>query len=253
MRIFNRKRRTKKIECAYFCHEGNVRKENQDHIFLCIDDNNVICREGMTLSGNEKSHTSIKCAVFDGMGGMSQGEMASLIAANMCAKDRKKWQQNEEGIKALFQEINSEIGEYRIKNRISDMGTTGVVAIGDAQEVVYGNIGDSRLYYFHKGKLQQCSIDHTMTQPYTGKRLLMQYLGIDSDYEIEPHLGRLKVESGSEILLCSDGLTDCLTDEEIEAILRSNSEVEMQLKAFMEMVLKREAQDNISIILCRWE
>lgn len=253
MMIFNGKRKAKKIECAYLCHEGNVRKENQDHIFLCIDDNSVICREEMTLFGNGKSQTSMKCAVFDGMGGMSQGEMASLIAANVCTKNRKKWKQNEEEIKVLFQEINSEIGEYRIKNRISDMGTTGVVAIGDAEELVYGNIGDSRLYYFHKGKLQQCSIDHTMTQPYTGKRLLMQYLGMDSDYEIEPHLGRMKVESGSEILLCSDGLTDCLNDEEIEAVLSNYNKAEIQLKAFMDMVLKREARDNISIILCRWE
>lgn len=253
MMIFNRKRKAKKIECAYLCHEGNVRKENQDQIFLCMDNDVVICREEMKISGNGKGQTSMKCAVFDGMGGMSQGEMASLIATNMCAKNREKWQQDEEGINELFQEINSEIGDYRIKNRISDMGTTGVLAIGDVQEVVYGNIGDSRLYYLHKGKLQQCSIDHTMTQPYTGKRLLMQYLGMDSDYEIEPHLGRLKVESGSEILLCSDGLTDCLNDEEIEKVLNNHNKVEMQLKAFMDMALKREAQDNISIILCRWE
>ena len=56
MMIFNRKRKAKKIECAYLCHEGNVRKENQDQIFLCMDNDVVICREEMKISGNGKGH-----------------------------------------------------------------------------------------------------------------------------------------------------------------------------------------------------
>lgn len=254
MRILkNKMNKTVRIEYSYICHRGNIRTENQDNFVICADNKVVIRKEDMEKSGHGVCLNSIRCAVFDGMGGMSKGETASLIATDITVEDMDKLDEDEERINTLFKDINKEIEDYRIRNRISDMGTTGVVAIANANELVYGNIGDSRLYYFKKGKLQQCSVDHTMRQPYSGNRLLIQYLGIDSDYELEPQLGRKNVEPGNEILLCSDGLTDCLSDEEIEKILNSSSNVDIQIQELLDMTLKQEAQDNISIIICRWE
>ena len=253
MRIWKNRGRPVRIEYAYLCHRGNVRDENQDNMILCADEHIVMRNMEQEIAGAGSCLNSIKCAVFDGMGGMSQGEMASVIAVDVMKESIKDVKVKEADINTLFQKMNEGIDDYRTCNRISNMGTTGVLVIADHKEFVYGNIGDSRLYHLRKGKLQQCSVDHTMKQPYTGKRLLIQYLGMDSDYEIEPHIGRQKVECGDEIILCSDGLTDCVPDEELEKILNNRNHVAVQLQELKETVLKREAQDNISVILCRWE
>lgn len=254
MRVWkNKKHKAMKIEYAFLCHCGNVRSENQDNIILIADGNIKTGKNDIEIKGSGMSRKSVTCGVFDGMGGMSKGETASAIAVDVIKANEEKIESEENSIKTLFEKVNEEIDDYRTINRIADMGTTGVMAIVNDSEFVFGNIGDSRLYFFEKNKLTQVSIDHTLKHPYTGKRFLVQYLGMNSEYAIEPCLGKHSTIAGNEILLCSDGLTDCLSDKEIEEILCHSNEVEKQMQEFKDTVLKRDAKDNISIILCRWE
>ena len=113
------------------------------------------------------------------------------------------------------------------------------------------NIGDSRTYRLRDGVFQQLSVDHIEKRP-AGKAPLTQYLGIDPmEMQIEPYIAKGRVERDDVYLLCSDGLTDMLTNFTIANILLNNPSPEKSVESLIRAALEQGGRDNITAIVCK--
>lgn len=220
---------------------GKVRKDNQDRFLLPNtekQENTIGCQE---------TDTATTLAVFDGMGGESSGEMAAFIAQKVSEAVFEKYPGC--NLKKLLMEINAQICKYMGENEIKSMGTTAVILRIKEDSAEICNVGDSRAYRIADDKIQQLSKDHAME--IGSKRVLTQNLGIpESEMVIEPYCTRGKISDGDIFILCSDGLTDMVSDEQILNIVNS-CEFEQTGKMLFEEAMKNGGKDNITIVLCK--
>ena len=242
------------IGYAVLCHKGFVRAKNQDN-FWCA--NVFLENENDGLSklteGTVNASDFPAFAVFDGMGGEQQGEMAAYIAAKHFDSLLQN-EKNEDTKKFLLDAcagINTKICEYQEENHIRQMGTTGAVLMCGQEEVFICNLGDSRIYKYSKKKLTQISHDH-ISEITTGKKPpLTQNLGIpESEFIIEPYTAKAAYNNGDRYLLCSDGLTDMVSQDEIAAVFSQKISVAKTAQTLMNMALENGGADNITIIIC---
>lgn len=220
---------------------GKVRKDNQDRFLLPDNEkqeNTVRCRE---------TDTSATLAVFDGMGGESSGEMAAMIAQKVSEVVIEKYP--ECNLKKLLIEINTQICKYMSENEIKSMGTTAVILRIKDDLVEICNVGDSRAYRIANNHIEQLSKDHAME--IGSKRVLTQNLGIpESEMVIEPYYTCGKVVDSDAFLLCSDGLTDMVNEEQILNIV-NNCEFEQVGELLLNEAMKNGGRDNTTIVLCK--
>ena len=245
------------IEYAYTCHIGKVRNNNEDN-FWCCGDSLEVQNQGMShiRSGRMKQSEYPLLAVFDGMGGESCGEMAAFLAAESCGmhyKTAKEGIKNdpENFLKELCENMNREICNYGQMNKINRMGTTAAI-LAFSRDAVYGcNLGDSRIYKSDNEKFCQISEDHVLGHSLFGKAPLTQYLGMEEEnLQLEPSIIRQEIKKGDRFLLCSDGITDMLSDGEIADILSRDISVDATVEILVERALKKGGRDNITVILC---
>lgn len=234
----------------YSCtsHIGNVRNVNQDN-FICnglymkTDDTEI----KFPLSGKIFSNDSKIFGIFDGMGGEECGEVAALIAAETAAK----FKINEEPIKQMrdFCKIaNRNICDYAQDNSVSSMGTTAAMLVFGKKEIVLCNIGDSKIFLFSEKKIEQISKDHITPVPYGKKPALLQNLGIpETEMIIEPYISRGEYRNGDRYLICSDGLTDMVSVDQISGIVENNSPDKV-VQTLLDTALENGGRDNITIM-----
>ena len=228
---------------------------------------------GRVRSHNEDSVTILKNAsdeylliVADGMGGHRKGEVASSMALSQLGKrfteistigtklDAVNW------LNDNVNEINKAIIDYAADNVDSTgMGTTLVVALLTKEYLIFGNIGDSSGYALKNGKLHKVTKDHTLVNLlveagdlteeeakfHPKKNVLMKALGAAEKCEMDI----FDVDLDSEgILLCSDGLTNMLTDDQIEKVLNDDTlEIEEKVSKLIRKCNARGGTDNISV------
>jgi serine/threonine protein phosphatase PrpC len=224
---------------------------------------------GLVREGNEDSALSCAnlIAVADGMGGHAGGEVASAIAINSLNDLLPLLQ--DEGIdldskEDLFLNITHEIDQKildksKAQPELSGMGTTlTTLAILD-NKIELLHIGDSRCYRYRDNKLEQLSYDHTVMQElldqgrltpqevfdHPQRSLLTQALMGDSG--LDPILQTFEIKEGDQFLLCSDGLTNVLSDYEISKIIEAN-DADLIPQALIKEVRSKGAPDNITII-----
>ena len=210
-------------------------------------------------------------AVADGMGGHKAGEVASNIAIEHITESFESMQslgKKEDAIDWLRQvvrEINDNIFSYTNKHPESKgMGTTLVIAVKTDEYILYGNIGDSSGYVIKNKKLHKVTKDHTLVNLLvsTGeltpeqakfhprKNLLTRALGANDPIEIDI----FDVDNTiNGLFLCSDGLTNLVTDEQIEKVLNSNLSIEEQVEKLIKKSNMRGGTDNISIAYLKKE
>ena len=219
-----------KINYAGVCFQGLVRKNNEDNIYINGSFLEKDHKDSPIFSGEISEG---RFAVFDGMGGECDGEAASYIASSNY------------GSKDLFQ-LNRLICDYSTENRLSFCGTTAAAAEINGRRITISNIGDSRVYHYHNqdGQMKQISCDHVRI--YNNRRYITQSLGQKS-FLIEPHETSYDLLAGSKYLLCSDGLTDMLSDQEIQSYMDKPAYV--IVKNMQEAVMNKGAVDNTSIIV----
>ena len=224
---------------------------------------------GLVRESNEDS--AIYCAnliaVADGMGGHAGGEVASAIAINALAQllpvisDLEiDTDSREDLFLDITYEIDSQILEKSKQNpELAGMGTTltALNISGDNVELLH--IGDSRCYRYRDNKLAQLSYDHTVMQElldqgrltpeevfdHPQRSLLTQALMGDSG--LDPILVSYEIKADDQFLLCSDGLTNLLSDYEIGKIIESNTGDDV-ITALITEVKAKGAPDNITII-----
>jgi len=224
---------------------------------------------GLVREGNEDS--AIYCpnliAVADGMGGHAGGEVASAIAINALAQllpvitdPDIDIDSREDLFLNITYEIDSQILDISKQNpELAGMGTTltALNISGDNVELLH--IGDSRCYRYRDNKLEQLSYDHTVMQElleqgrltpeevfdHPQRSLLTQALMGDSG--LDPILVSYEIKADDKFLLCSDGLTNLLSDYEITKIIESKTDNDL-IAALIAEVKAKGAPDNITII-----
>lgn len=245
------------IEYAYTCHIGKIRNNNEDN-FWCCGDSLEAQNQGMShiRSGYMKQSEYPLLAVFDGMGGESCGEMAAFLAAEACGEHFKTAKDGirndpEEFLNEICESMNQAICDYGRTNKINSMGTT-VALLAFAEDAVYScNLGDSRIYKSDREKFYQISQDHVLGRSLFGKAPLTQYLGMEEEnLQLEPSISRQEIKIGDRFLLCSDGITDMLSDGEIADILSRDIPVAKTVEILVDRALKKGGRDNITVVLC---
>ncbi|MGE5455765.1 MAG: Stp1/IreP family PP2C-type Ser/Thr phosphatase [Ignavibacteriales bacterium] len=236
------------MEYAYLTDQGKVRSHNEDSVTI------------VTNKSNE-----YLLAVADGMGGHRGGEIASSIAISHIGhrfvemgsvgnkEDAINW------LKDIVSEANLQIYKYTSENiESAGMGTTIVLALLTKEFLLIGNIGDSSGYVIKDNRLHKITTDHTLVEllvksgkltaeeakNHPRKNVLMRALGANTKVEMDV----FDVETGVDgILLCSDGLTNMLSDEQIMKVLNENLGAEEKVQKLIYKSNNRGGTDNISI------
>ena len=242
-----------RIHFSCISHPGSRRRINQDN-FICDGRYMQAENDGTVfpIEGYVSANASAVFGVFDGMGGEECGEVASFIAAEAAASLRIGGDVIGD-ISAYCTRANGEICRYAAENGIGTMGTTAAMMVFAPDEIVLCNIGDSRIYRFSGGRLEQISQDHTAVGIYGRKPPLSQHLGIPpSELLIEPYLAAGRYNKNDIYLICSDGLTDMLNNEEIRELL-CDKKFDGIAPRLLNRAIEKGGKDNISLILCRIE
>lgn len=236
------------MEYYYLTDPGKVRDHNEDSVIIV-----------------ENLKKEILLAVADGMGGHHAGEVASSIAISHLGKRFKELSSvgNKEDaihwLQELTNEINLLIFRYTEEHpESSGMGTTLVIALLTESFLLYGNIGDSSGFAIKKGKIHKITNDHTLVnllvksgelteeeaQSHPRKNVLMRALGAASNVEMDIFDVETDIDG---ILLCSDGLTNLLDQEQILKVLEEDLTIEEKVQKLIYKCNNRGGNDNISI------
>jgi len=242
------------IKYAVLCHIGYMRDKNQDNFwcdgFFLQSENKGLPEP---LYGEHDVSDNPAFAVFDGMGGEQQGEMAAHIAASNFGAAHRENDKNgtKEFLLDICTEINNEICEYQNTNHIRQMGTTAAILMCGKDAVYICNVGDSRTYHYRRRKLTQVSLDHIEPGITDRKARLTQNLGVPAiEFVIEPYIAKGVYRNNDRYLLCSDGLTDMVTEKELEDVFIKKMDIEETAQTLMDIALRNGGADNITVIVC---
>lgn len=209
----------------------------------------------------------------DGMGGYRGGDVASRVAVaavlRSLERDAAVGRTTEiasllPALAAAAQHANAEILRAALAQpALAGMGSTLVIAAFVPGHVVSAHVGDSRLYRLRGRALARLTRDHSMLQEQIDsgiitaedaarlgfKGLLTRGLGVLAT--VEPELGVHDAHPGDTFLLCSDGLTDLVDDDDIAAVLAADAALEARAERLVELANRNGGRDNITVILAR--
>jgi protein phosphatase len=202
-------------------------------------------------------------AVADGMGGAQAGEVASRLAASVFREFRDADElPPEERVSALVQEANRRIYERaRSDSESSGMGTTMTAALVAGDGIAIGHVGDSRAYRLRAGRLEQLTDDHSLVadlvrsgrlkpeeaDSHPQRSVITRALGTDPKVDVDSFT--VEAEPGDVFLLCSDGLTTMVADEEIVDLIERAKSLERAVKDLVKQANRHGGEDNVTVIL----
>jgi PPM family protein phosphatase len=206
-------------------------------------------------------------AVADGMGGAQAGEVASRLAAAAFREFHDADDLDaEERVAAIIQEANRRIFERaRADAQASGMGTTITAALPSGSVVAIGHVGDSRAYRLRQGRLEQLTEDHSLVadlvrsgrlspedaDTHPQRSVITRALGTDAEVDVDTF--SVEAEAGDLFLLCSDGLTTMVDDEEIMRAVAGADSLQQATKALVKAANRAGGEDNITVIVFRLE
>jgi len=249
-----------RIEVAGKSHVGMKRNINEDS-FLVMPEQRLYC-------------------VADGMGGHLHGEIASKIAIDELAEFFRLTSADRDVTWPFKMDKNRNYDENRLATGIKlanariyeaasgdpnyrGMGTT-IATVHFAETSVYvGHVGDSRVYRFRGGALELVTEDHSLLNDYLKakklspeeieafphKNVIVRALGMKDTVQVD--VGRFEPKDGDVFLLCSDGLSGMVSDEEMAQVLRENSDLEKACTGLIEKANAAGGNDNVTCILAR--
>jgi len=239
----------------YITNTGLTREHNEDSILI---NNKVICNTNMNNPKSITIKNELLACVADGMGGHQKGEIASCfllkkLSENINIKD-------EESLKTIFFMIKNKMDQLAQKNiNYLNMGSVLAGVYINQKEVYVFNIGDSRVYTINHGYLEQLSHDHSFvfnlyengTIPYEEiskhpkKNIVTSAFIANPNKNIsEIFIKKFSIEKYKEFFICSDGIWELLSVEEIEQYLKQDNKMEI----IKNSVLKNGANDNFSAV-----
>ncbi len=235
--------------------KGAVRKENQD---------------AFRFELNEKEDTL--CAVLcDGMGGAQSGSIASAMAVDTFMSHAANSIDSSSSAGDMKKILTESVNYANIKvydRSFSDfscmgMGCTLVAALVNGKRCLIANVGDSRAYIISKAQIQQISRDHSLVEDLVAKgdisreearnhpqkNIITRAIGVEASVKCD--VFDLKLSTGSRLLLCSDGLSNMLTDNEMLSISEENPDAEKACALMLELALSRGAPDNVTVFIAQ--
>jgi protein phosphatase len=204
-------------------------------------------------------------AVADGMGGAQAGEVASQLAASALEAGDSDGLDGVERIDTLIQEANRRIYDRASTDpTASGMGTTMTVAVVEGMTVALGHVGDSRAYLVRGEQMEQLTEDHSLVnellksgklseeeaQAHPQRSVITRAVGTDPDVDVDGFT--IEAEDGDIFLICSDGLSDMVGDEEILELVHQNREdLDKAVKALVAAANRGGGEDNITAVAFR--
>lgn len=239
------------MQWALKSETGRVRPHNEDSVFI-----------------HAPSEQLVIVAVADGMGGHRAGDVASQLAVQV-VKEQLRDITVEQPVSQLRDKLQKSIEQANMrvlkKSREDEgtagMGTTLVIAILKEDQLLIGNIGDSRAYLINEQGCKQMTRDHSLVNElieigeitevealaHPQKNILVRAVGTDP--EVLPDIIEHKWEVDDYLLVCTDGLTNMLTDEHIHAVIRTDNTIEWKADELIRLALEAGGVDNISLAL----
>jgi protein phosphatase len=242
----------------------------------------AITDTGKTRDNNEDSIATKPelglVVLADGMGGHRAGEVASGLAVEIISRHVEDKLSNGRGeasseeysfeaelIKQAVELANATVYETaQARVECAGMGSTVVAAMFFDNKISIAHVGDSRLYRLRDNKLKQITEDHSVVQELLSrgliseeeaqtafnKNLVTRALGIEAEVQVD--IAEDETAAGDTYLICSDGLSDVLTDEEIEKhLLKGGTSLDVVVMNMINDTNSRGGPDNISIILVK--
>ncbi len=237
------------MKYVYQSDKGKVRKLNEDAVAVFPRDNALLA------------------VVADGMGGHQAGDVASKLTIEHV---EKLWSELNEPLENLnledwltnsIKKVNNVVYEKaQSDGSCQGMGTTIVVAICTAQEFVIGHIGDSRAYLFNQSTWKQVTNDHSLVgelvrtgqlseedaQVHPKRNVILKALGTELD--LKPDIFQSEWNDFERLLICSDGLTNKITDEELHHIIMQTEDDKLS-QTLINLANERGGEDNITLAI----
>jgi protein phosphatase len=208
--------------------------------------------------------------VADGMGGHRAGDVASELAVNTLADSLQQWPSDVQAAQGvtLLQEMISKANKAvfetaALNEKYHNMGTTLAVAVLGKERGWIGHVGDSRIYRFRNGGLEQLTDDHTVINelskagqlsPEEAARHPLRHAvtrSVGTDREVKADVRAIDLQPGDRLLLCSDGLSGLVEPEKLLAVLGSSDGATLDEIAdrLVEMALDAGGDDNVTVVL----
>jgi len=234
---------------------GKIRSTNEDSYYLDKDNKQVFI-------------------VADGMGGHNAGEIASKMAIESISTSIKKYLENNcktsnifnsNVIKEAIWEANKIIHQHSLSHNGCDgMGTTLTVSVILKDHVYIGHIGDSRAYILKNNELIQLTQDHTLVselvkngsitemeaKAHPKRNIITKAVGTEEI--IEPDIIKYKISKDSILILCTDGLTNAITNDEIKNSFMNSNNIQETCNSLVNLANIRGGYDNITILAIRF-
>lgn len=277
--VFGERPRDDELDLFGITHVGKVRTENQDHFLvatvhpeLVIHETSLPARERPPVLGTRMATVML---VADGVGGSSGGRDASRLAIESIMKyvsstlrcyhaaGSTSEQEFVDALREATLEAHAAVrAAAATRPDASRMATTLTLFIGVWPWAYVVQVGDSRCYHYHDGELRRLTRDQTIAQDLVDQgvlpadrvarspfhNVLASAIGSDSAL---PEVSRVKIRRGDRFLLCSDGLTKHVHDDEIAAELQALESSERSCRRLLALALDRGGSDNITVLLAR--
>jgi protein phosphatase len=269
-----------RLDFAAVSDPGKVRSHNEDHY--------LITRMGRTFGlvatnvpegslPDNIDEEAFGMVVADGMGGMAAGEKASLLAIQtgvdlvlnspMWATriDEEAARQLNLRMREYIRKVDSVVvGEARSDRHLSGMGTTLTIAYIVRTDAFIVHVGDSRAYLHREGRLTQLTRDHTLAQGmadsgairpdevshHAKRHVLTNFVGGPWS-GVEPEFTTIELRHDDFLMLCSDGLNEMVTNDEIAAVLDRSPNADAASKELLSLALDRGGRDNVTILVAK--
>jgi protein phosphatase len=201
-------------------------------------------------------------AVADGMGGAQAGEVASKLAAAALEETDPGTGNAEQRLVSLIQEANRRVHERASSDpTTSGMGTTITAALVEGSRVTFGHVGDSRAYLVRDGTMEQLTEDHSLVnellksgklspeeaETHPQRSVITRAVGTDPDVDVDTFV--IEGQVGDVFLICSDGLTDMVEDEDIlEVLEKYRDDLDRATRSLISAANRGGGEDNITVV-----
>lgn len=240
---------------VYLTDQGKVRLHNED-------------------SGGvfENKHGEKIAVIADGMGGHRAGDIASSMTVEQLHtfwEDKAPFHspaEAEQWFLDTIHKVNKQLLLYAENHEeCKGMGTTFVGALCTSSFCTVAHVGDSRCYILNESGFSQLTEDHSLVnelvrngqiskedaEHHPRKNILLRALGTEKNIEID--VKTVEVEKGDFLLLCSDGLSNKLSDEQLKEVLTSETSIEAKAKSLVDVANELGGEDNITLIIVEFE
>lgn len=224
---------------------------------------------GLRKNNEDSYYISEACGLYvvaDGMGGHEHGQLASRIAVEQfssLAEGRCPEAFSLEDMRQLFTQANAAVYKRQEDLQSGIMGTTLTAVIVDGDTMYLGHVGDSRLYLLHDGELLQLTMDHSyyaelirqgtenVHMENRQKNVLLKALG--PEQEVEGQFLQQRLTAGDMLLLCTDGLYNFVSTEEMQQMLLQAEELSELVQHLLALALEKGTSDNLTVVVYKHE